>query len=74
MWSEIEEFYSPGQPVVSQQPTQPLADQVVEPISYLVDPTLPSESDLCQVIELMQSLVNPTLPLESNLHQVVESM
>ena len=47
---------------------------MVEPVQYLVNPTLPSESDLYQVIELMQYLVNPTLPLESDLHQVVELM
>ena len=40
MWSETQEFPSPEQPIVSQQPTQPLVDQVVEPISSLVDPTL----------------------------------
>ena len=38
MWSETQEFPSPKQPIVSQQPTQPLVDQVVEPISDLVDP------------------------------------
>ena len=38
------EFPSPKKPVVSQQPTQPLVDQVVEPISSLVDPTLLSKS------------------------------
>ena len=29
-----------------QQPIQPLADQVVEPMQYLANPTLPLESDL----------------------------
>ena len=43
-------------------------------MSYLVNPTLPLESDHYQVIEPMQSLVRPTLPLESDLHQVVELM
>ena len=45
MWSETQEFPSPEQPIVFQQPTQPLVDQVVEPILYLVNPTLHSESD-----------------------------
>ena len=62
MCSETQEFPSLEQPIVSQQPTQPLVDQVVEPISALVDPTLLSESDI-DVIESMLSLVNPTLPL-----------
>ena len=44
MWSETQDFPSPEQPIVSQQP-QPLVDQVVEPISDLVDPTLLLESD-----------------------------
>ena len=43
-------------------------------MQYLVNPTLPSESDLYKVIELMQSLVNTTLPSESDLNQVVEQM
>ena len=73
MWSETQEFPSPEQPIVSQQPAQPLVDQVVEPISYLVDPTLISESDP-DVIEPMSSLVNPTLPLESDFHEAVESI
>ena len=68
MWSETQAFTSPKQPIVSQQPTQPLFDQVVEPISSLVDPTLLLESDLYQVIEPMQSLVNLTLPSESDFH------
>ena len=45
MWSTNQEFPSPQQPIVSQKPTQPLVDQVVKPISSLVDPTLFSESD-----------------------------
>ena len=57
--------------IVSQQPTQPLVDQVVEPISTLVNPTLLSESDP-DVIKPMSSLVNPTLPLESDFHEAVE--
>ena len=40
----------------------------------MVQPTLPSESDVHQVVEPMQYLVNPTLPLESELNQVVESI
>ena len=44
VWSETQEFPSPEQPIVSQQPTQPLVDQVVEQISDLVDPALLSES------------------------------
>ena len=70
MWYETQEFPSP-EPIVSQQPTQPLVDQVVEPISALVDPTLLLESDP-DVIETMSSLVNPTLPSESDFHEAVE--
>ena len=73
MWSETQEFPSPKQPIVSQQPTQPLVYQVFEPMSSLVDPTLLSESDP-YVIEPMSSLVNPTLPSESDFHEVVESI
>ena len=73
MWSKTQEFPSPKKPIVSQQPTQPLVDQVVEPMSYLVHPTLLPESDP-YVIERMSSLVNPTLPLESDFHEVVESI
>ena len=40
VWSKTQGFPSPEQPIVSQKPTQPLVDQVVEPISDLVDPTL----------------------------------
>ena len=46
---------------------------MVEPISYLVDPTLLSES-APHVIELMPSLVNPTLPSESDFDEAVESI
>ena len=73
MWSETQEFHSPEQPIVSQQPNQPLLDQVVEPISDLVDPTLLSKSDP-DVIEPMSSLFNPTLPSESDFHEAVESI
>ena len=59
MWSETQEFPSLEQPIVSQQPTQPLVYQVVEPILDLVDPTLILESDH-DVIELMTSFVSPT--------------
>ena len=71
MWSETQGFPSLEQPVVSQQPTQPLVDLVVEPSQYLVHPfapkgcIIPSEIDP-YVIEPMSSLVNPTLPLELN--------
>ena len=71
MWFEPQEFPSPEQPIVSQQPTQPLVDQVVEITSALVDPTLLSESDP-DVIEPMSHLVNPTLPLESDFHEAIE--
>ena len=74
MWSETQEFPSPEQPIDSQQPTQPLVDQVVKPISALVDPTLPLESDLYHVIEPMPFLVNPTLPSESDFHEELESI
>ena len=46
MWSETQEFPYFEQPIVSQQSTQPLVDQVVKPILDLVNPTLLSESDL----------------------------
>ena len=72
MWFETQGFPSPKQPIVSQQPTQTLVDQVVKPISALVYPTLPLESDLYHVIEPMPSLVNPTLPLESDFLKTVE--
>ena len=67
MWYKTQEFPSP------EQPTQPLVDQVVEPISNFVDPTLLSESDP-NVIEPMSSLVNPTLPSKSEFHEAVESI
>ena len=73
MWSKTQEFPSPEQPIVSQRPTQPLVDQVVEPISALVDPNLLSKSDP-NVIEPMSSFVNPTLPSECDFHEVVESI
>ena len=58
---------------MSQEPTQPLVDQVVEPILALVNPTLLSESDP-NVIEPISHLVNPTLPSESDIHEAVESI
>ena len=73
MWFETQEFPSPEQPILCQQPTQPLVDQVVEQILGLVDPTLLSESDP-DVIEPMSSLLNPTLPSESDFHEAVESI
>ena len=45
MWSETQEFSSAEQPVVSQQPIQPLVDKVVELMQSLVNPTLPLEGD-----------------------------
>ena len=71
MWFQTQEYLVPKEPKVSQQPTQPLVDQVVEPILYLVDPTLCSESDP-DVSEPMSSLVNPTLPSECDFHEAVE--
>ena len=38
---------------------------VIEPMSYLVNPTLPSESEFHEAIELISVSINPTLPLES---------
>ena len=73
MWSETQEFPSPEQPIVSQQPTQPLVDLVVEPISALVDPTLILESDP-DVIEPMSYFFNPTLPSKIEFHEAVESI
>ena len=73
MWSKTQEFPSPKQPIVSQQPNQPLVDLVVEPSQYLVHPTLLSKSDP-YVIEPLSSLVNATLPSESDFHEVVESI
>ena len=49
MCSKTQEIPSPKQPIVSQQPTQPLVDQVVKPISDLADTTLLSESDPCVI-------------------------
>ena len=59
--------------MISQKHVQPLVDQVIEPISDLVNPTLFSESDP-DMIEPMSSLVNPTLPSESDFHEAVESI
>ena len=63
MWYKTHGFRSSEHPIVSQHPTQPLVDQVVEQISDLVDPTFLSES-APHVIEPISSLVNPTLPSE----------
>ena len=71
MWSKTHGFSSHEHPIVSQQPTQPLVDQVVEPILALVDPTLLLESDP-DVIETMSALVNPTLPSDSDFHEAFE--
>ena len=65
MCSKTQEFPSPKQPI------QPLVDQAVELVQYLVHPTLISESDT-YVIEPISSLVNPTLPSESDFHEAVE--
>ena len=65
--------FSCEQPIVSQQPPQPLVDQVVKPTSALVNPTLLSKSDP-DVIEPMSSLVNPNLPSESDFHEAVKSI
>ena len=71
MQPKIQEFPFPEQPIVSQQPTQPLVYQVVEPISSFFNPTLLLEGDP-DVIEPMSSLVNSTLPSESEFHEAVE--
>ena len=46
--SETQKFHSP------EQPTQPLVDQVVEPMQYLVNPTLPLKDYQHKVVEWMQ--------------------
>ena len=38
---------------------------MIEPMSYLVNPTLPSESDYHDVVESIPSSIDPTLLLES---------
>ena len=38
---------------------------VIEPMSSLVNPTLPSESDFHEAVESISLSINPTLPLES---------
>ena len=65
MWSETQEFPSLEQPIVYQPSTQPLVDQVVKPISALVNPTLPSKSDFHKAVEWISLSINPTLPLKS---------
>ena len=50
----------------------PLVDQVVDLVSSVVDPTLPSKSEF-QVVNSDSSLVDPTLPLKSEV-KVVELM
>ena len=72
MLSESQGFPSPEQPIVSQQPTQPLFNLVVKPSQYFPHPTIISESDP-YVIEPISYLVNPTLPSESDFHEAVES-
>ena len=73
MWFETQEFASLEQPIVSQHPSQPLVDQVVEPILALVDPTLLLES-VPYTIEPISYLVNPSFPSESDFHEAVESI
>ena len=51
MW--FQGYHVLEQIVISQQPIQLSVDQVVEPMKFLANPTLPSESDLHQVVELM---------------------
>ena len=46
----------------------PLVDQVVDSVSSIIDPTLPSESE---VVELMSSPPDPTLLSESVKTEVV---
>ena len=38
---------------------------MIEPISSLVNPTLPLESDFHKAVESIPLSINPTLPLES---------
>ena len=37
---------------------------VIEPMSSLVNPNLPTENDFDEAVELISLLINPTLPLE----------
>ena len=50
----------------------PLVDQVVDSVSSVVDPTLPSKSKF-QVVNSDSSMVDPTLPFKSEV-KAVESM
>ena len=47
----------------------PLVDQVVDSVSFKVDPTLPSKSEF-QVVNLDSYVVDPILPLKSELKVV----
>ena len=47
---------------------------MIEPMSSLVNPTLPSESDFHEVVESVPLSINPTLPSESDFHKAVESV
>ena len=69
-------FQHPTQPLVDQavEPFLDLVDytllpesdpDVIEPMSSLVNPTLPTESDFDEAVESISVLINPTLPLES---------
>ena len=49
----------------------PLVDQVVDSVSSVVDPTLPSKSEF-QVVNSDSSMVDPTLPLRSEV-EVIKS-
>jgi hypothetical protein len=46
VWSLYQGSFSLEPPLVSQQPIQPLVDEVVEPMQYLVNPTLLLEGDV----------------------------
>ena len=38
---------------------------MIEPMSHLVNPTLPTESDFHETVESIPLSINPTLPLEN---------
>lgn len=68
-------FIVQQQPPIDSQdpcPKQLLVYDVVKPMEYLVDPTLPLENEIdsTEVVELMQSSVDPTLPLESEMSTI----
>ena len=43
---------------------------MIEPMSSLVNPTLPSESDFHESVESVPFFINPTLPLESEVSSI----